>query len=106
MKSYDIHIDVDYADWIADIKSRHLFCAKNIEKQKQLVSIIGAEKMHQVGAELMTSKLHRCGGELQFAINQGVILQAKSNWQSVYLLQKGLQETKRLVNKVDNIEDK
>lgn len=84
VKSHDIHIDADYANWIADIKSRYLFCAKNIEKLKQLVSVIGAERMHQVGAELMTSKLHQCGGELQFAINQGVILQAKSNWQSVY----------------------
>lgn len=84
VKSHDFHIDADYADWIAGTKHRHLFSAKNIEKLKQLVSVIGAEKMHQVGAELMTSKLHQCGGELQFTINQGVILQAKSNWQSVY----------------------
>ena len=84
VKSHDIHIDADCADWIAGTKHRHLFSAKNIEKLKQLVSVIGAEKMHQVGAELMTSKLHQCGGELQFTINQGVILHAKSNWLSVY----------------------
>ena len=83
VKSHDIHIDADCADWIAGTKHRHLFSAKNIEKLKQLVSVIGAEKMHQVGAELMTSKLHQCGGELQFTINQGVILHAKSNWLSV-----------------------
>ena len=84
VKSHDIHIDADCADWIAGTKHRHLFSTKNIEKLKQLVSVIGTEKMHQVGAELRFEKLHQCGGELQFAINQGVILQAKSNWQSVY----------------------
>lgn len=46
VKSHDIHIVADYADWIADIKSRHLFYAKNTEKLKQFVSVIGAEKMH------------------------------------------------------------
>lgn len=51
VKSHGIHIDADYADWIVDIKSRYLFCAKNIERLKQLVSVIGAERMHQVGAE-------------------------------------------------------
>ena len=64
VKSHGIHIDADYADWIVDIKSRYLFCAKNIERLKQLVSVIGAEKMHHVGAELRFEKLHQCGGEL------------------------------------------
>ena len=53
VKSHDIHIDNDYADWIADIKSRYLFYAEKIKKLKQLVSVNGAEKMHQVGAKLM-----------------------------------------------------
>ena len=32
VKSHDIHIDADYADWIADIKSRYLFYAEKIKK--------------------------------------------------------------------------
>lgn len=31
VKSHDIHIDTDYADWTADIKHRYLFFAENIE---------------------------------------------------------------------------
>ena len=84
VKSHDIHIDADCADWIAGTKHRHLFSAKNIEKLKQLVSVIGAEKMHQVGAELMTSKLHQCGGEILFAVNHVIMSQAKNNWQNTY----------------------
>ena len=63
VKSHDIHIDADYADWIAGTMHRYLFCAKNIEKLHQR----GAEKMHQVGAEL------------QFAVNHFIMSQAKSN---------------------------
>lgn len=81
VKSHDIHIDADYADWIAGTMHRYLFCAKNIEKLHQR----GAEKMHQVGAELMTSKLHQRGGELQFAVNHFIMSQAKNNWLSVYV---------------------
>ena len=33
VKSHDIHIDADYADWIADIKSRYLFYAEKIKKR-------------------------------------------------------------------------
>ena len=73
VKSHDIHIDADYADWIADIKSRYLFYAEKIKKLKQLVSVNGAEKMHQVGAEL------------QFAVNHFIMSQAKNNWLSVYV---------------------
>ena len=73
VKSHDIHIDADCADWIAGTKHRHLFNAKNIEKLKQFVSVIGAEKMHQVGAEL------------QFAVNHFIMSQAKNNWLSVYV---------------------
>lgn len=69
VKSHDIHIDVDYADWIAGTMHRYLFCAKNIEKLHQR----GAEKMHQVGAEL------------QFAVNHFIMSQAKNNWLSVYV---------------------
>ena len=83
VKSHDIHIDADCADWIAGTKHRHLFSAKNIEKLKQLVSVIGAEKMHQVGAELINLKLQQFVGELQFAINHGIASQVKSNWHSV-----------------------
>ena len=72
VKSHDIHIDADYADWIADIKSRYLFYAEKIEKLKQLVPVNGAEKMHQVGAELINLKLQQFVGELQFAINHGI----------------------------------
>lgn len=43
VKSHDIHIDADYADWIADIKNRYLFYAEKMEKLKQLVSVIGAK---------------------------------------------------------------
>ena len=67
VKSHDIHIDADYADWIAGTMHRYLFCAKNIEKLHQR----GAEKMHQVGAEL------------QFAVNHDIASQAKNNWLSV-----------------------
>ena len=73
MKSHYTHIDADYADWIADIKSRYLFYAEKIKKLKQLVSVNGAEKMHQVGAEL------------QFAVNHFIMSQAKNNWLSVYV---------------------
>ena len=73
VKSHDIHIDADYADWISDIKSRYLFYAEKIKKLKQLVSVNGAEKMHQVGAEL------------QFAVNHFIMSQAKNNWLSVYV---------------------
>lgn len=31
VKSHDIHIDADYADWIADFKSRYLFYAEKIK---------------------------------------------------------------------------
>lgn len=72
VKSHDIHID---ADWIAGSKHRYLFFAENIEKLKLFVSIIGAE--------LVNSKLHQPAGELQFAVNQGVMSQAKNNWQNV-----------------------
>jgi hypothetical protein len=82
VKSHDIHIDNDYADWIADIKSRYLFYAEKIKKLKQLVSVNGAEKMHQAGAELINPKLQQFVGELQFAINHGIASQAKSNWPS------------------------
>ena len=84
MKSHDTHIDADYADWIADIKSSYLFYAEKIKKLKQLVSVNGAEKMHQVGAELINLKLQQFVGELQFAINHGIASQVKSNWHSVY----------------------
>ena len=47
----------DYADWMADIKSRYLFYSEKIKKLKQLVSVNGAEKMHQAGAELINPKL-------------------------------------------------
>ena len=78
VKSHDIHIDSDYADWIVDIKSRYLFYAEKIEKLKQLVFVNGTEKMHQVVAELMRLKLYQVGGELQFAVNQGVISQVRA----------------------------
>lgn len=84
VKSHDIHIDADYADWIADIKSRYLFYAEKIKKLKQLVSVNGAEKMHQAGAELINPKLQQFVGELQYAINHGIASQAKNNWLSVY----------------------
>ena len=60
----------DYADWMADIKSRYLFYAEKIKKLKQLVSVNGAEKMHQVGAELISEELHQIGEEfpLPFAL--------------------------------------
>ena len=61
VKSHDIHIDADYADWIAGTMHRYLFCAKNIEK------------LHQAGAELINPKLQQFVGELQFAINHGRI---------------------------------
>ena len=67
VKLHDIHIDTDYADWIADIKSRYLFCAKTIEKLKQLVSVVGEElrfeKLHQIGGELLRLKLQLSVGE-------------------------------------------
>ena len=56
VKSHDIHIDADYADWIADIKSRYLFYAEKIKKLKQLVSVINAEKMHQAVDEILEDK--------------------------------------------------
>ena len=84
VKSHDIHIDADYADWIADIKSRYLFYAENMRKLKRLVSVNDAEKMHQAGAELAILKLQQFDGELQFAVNHGLNCQAKSNWQNVY----------------------
>ena len=59
VKSHDIHIDADYAEWIANIKSRYLFYAEKIKKLKQLVSVNGAEKMHQAGAELINPKLQQ-----------------------------------------------
>lgn len=73
-----LHDNADYADWIVDTRYRYLFCAKNIEKLKLFVSIIGAEKMHHVGAELRFEKLHQIGGELQFIVNHGVMSQAKT----------------------------
>ena len=82
VKSHDIHIDADYADWIADIKSRYWFYAEKIKKLKQLVSLNGAEKMHQAGAELINPKLQQFVGELQFAMNHGIASQVKSNWPS------------------------
>ena len=56
VKSHDFHIDNDYADWIADIKSRYLFYAEKIKKLKQLVSVINAEKMHQAGADYIIER--------------------------------------------------
>ena len=38
VKSHDIHIDSDYADWIVDIKSRYLFYAEKIEKTETTCS--------------------------------------------------------------------
>ncbi|MBR4689353.1 MAG: hypothetical protein IKO90_02700 [Bacteroidales bacterium] len=64
VKSHDIHIDADYADWIADIKSRYLFYVENKKKLKRLDSVNDAEKMHQLGAELSPEKLHLLGGEI------------------------------------------
>ena len=72
VKSHDIHIDADYADWIADIKSCYLFYAEKIKKLKQLVSVINAEKMHQAGAELINPKRQQSVGDLQFTVNHGM----------------------------------
>ena len=41
VKSHDIHIDADCADWIAGTKHRHLFNAKNIEKQHKMAELLG-----------------------------------------------------------------
>ena len=41
VKSHDIHIDADCADWIAGTKHRHLFSAKNIEKQHKMGELLG-----------------------------------------------------------------
>ena len=41
VKSHDIHIDADCADWIAGTKHRHLFNAKNIEKQHKMAELSG-----------------------------------------------------------------
>ena len=91
VKSHDIHIDADYADWIAGTMHRYLFCAKNIEK----LHLRGAEKMHQVGAEL------------QFAVNHFIMSQAKNNWLSVYVsCRKSCKKKKRLMSKIGNIENK
>ena len=84
VKTHDIHIDADYVDWIADIKSRYLLYAEKMEKLKQLVSVIGAKKMHQLGAELMRLKLQQVVGELLFAVNHDIASQTKNNWLSVY----------------------
>ena len=84
VKSQDTHIDANYADWIADIKSRYLFYAEKIKKLKQLVSVNGAEKMHQAGAELINPKRQQSVGDLQFTVNHGIAFQVKSNWHSVY----------------------
>jgi len=73
VKSHDIHIDADYADWIADIKSRYLFYAEKIKKLKQVVSVNGAEKMHQAGAEWVNPKRQQSVGDLQFTVNHGRI---------------------------------
>ena len=70
VKSHDIHINSDYADWMVDIKSRYLFYAEKIEKLKQLVLVNGTEKMHQVGAELMRLKLYQVGGDIQRLISK------------------------------------
>lgn len=69
VKSHDIHVDADYADWIAGTMHRYLFCTKNIEELHQR----GAEKMHHVGAEL------------QFAVNHFIMSQVKNNWLNVYV---------------------
>lgn len=84
VKSHDIHIDADYADWIADIKSRYLFYAEKIKRLKQLVSVINAEKKHQAGAELINPILQQSVGELQFTVNHGIAFHIKSNWHNVY----------------------
>ena len=89
VKSHDIHIDNDYADWIADIKSRYLFYAEKIKKLKQLVSVNGAEKMHHVGAEKVNPKRQQSVGDLQFTVNHGIAFQVKSNWLSVCASCKG-----------------
>ena len=142
VKSHDTRIDADYADWIADIKSRYrsarvkatvkvnaekllfnwqlgrdlvqkkaeerwgagvveqvsidlnrefpnstnfsvrnlwymkqwyLFYAENMEKLKQLVSVINAEKMHHVGAERVNPKRQQSVGDLHFTVNHGRI---------------------------------
>ena len=88
VKSHDIQIDADYADWIADIKSRYLFYAEKIKKLKQLVSVNGAEKMHHVGAERVNQKRQQSVGDLQFTVNHGIAFQVKSNWHSVYAFYK------------------
>ena len=41
VKSHDIHIDADCADWIAGTKHRHLFSTKNIEKQHKMAELSG-----------------------------------------------------------------
>ena len=41
VKSHDIHIDADCADWIAGTKHRHLFSDKNIEKQHKMAELLG-----------------------------------------------------------------
>lgn len=34
VKSHDIHIDANFVDWIANIKSRYLFYAENMKKNE------------------------------------------------------------------------
>ena len=38
----------------------------------------------EIGVEMVISKLHQLAGELQFAVNHGIMFQAKGNWQSAY----------------------
>jgi predicted nuclease of restriction endonuclease-like (RecB) superfamily len=90
VKSHDIHIDADYADWIADIKKRYLFYAEKIEKLKQLVLVNGTEKMHQVGAELMRLKLQQVVGELQNVENRSGIKHQQAVGEISDLMDSGL----------------
>ena len=49
VKSHNIHIDADYAEWIAEIKHRYR------SAQVKAAVRVNAEKLHQVGKEIPLS---------------------------------------------------
>lgn len=53
VKSHDIHIDNDYADWIADIKNRYRSAqVKTVIGELQYTVYLGIIKFHQISRDI------------------------------------------------------
>ena len=126
VKSHDVYIDADYADWIAEVKHRYrsaqVKAAVKVNvlytRDDAILQQVGAElqrieeqhklKLYQVGKEIADEKLYQTGKGISTPMGVATYNNIKIKdalpsqellAERIRLLQKELQETKRLMNK-------